>query len=94
MRLKFNSDAKDEAIAKGLIEFIGSCQKAWVKQFMYYERENSRYRCADCVLESQQKYVESNKQSTAECVKRKFLNDWFEENKQITKKAFIKDWLV
>lgn len=90
-RLKFNSDAKDEAISKGLIEFIGSCQKHGETKFsVYYERENSRYRCADCVLESQREIRESNKQSTAECVKRKFLNDWFEENKQITKKAFYK----
>jgi len=90
-RLKFNSDAKDEAISKGLIEFIGSCQKHGETKFsVYYERENSRYRCADCVLESQREIRESNKKSTAECVKRKFLNDWFEENKQITKKDFYK----
>lgn len=90
-RLKFNGDAKDEAISKGLIEFIGSCQKHGETKFsVYYDRENSRYRCADCVLESQREIRESNKKSTAECVKRKFLNDWFEENNQITKKAFYK----
>lgn len=90
-RLKFNSDAKDEAISKGLIEFVGSCQKHGETKFsVYYERENSRYRCAACVLESQREIRESNKQSTAECVKRKSLNDWFEENKQITKKVFYK----
>ena len=62
MRLKFNNDAKDETIAKGLIEFIGSCQKHGETKFsVYYERENSRYRCADCVLESQREIRESNK---------------------------------
>ena len=90
-RLKFNSDAKDEAISKGLIEFVGSCQKHGETKFsVYYERENSRYRCAACVLESQREIRDSNKQNTAECKKRKFFNTWFEENKQITKKDFYK----
>lgn len=91
LRLKFNSNAKDEAISNGLIEFIGSCHKHGNTKFsVYYERGNSRYRCADCVLESQREVRESNKQNTIECKKREFFNKWFEKNKQITKKDFYK----